>query len=128
MMWRLRRCSDEGRVHTGSVSKVDENPGMVWFWRDLRLEDNPAWATAIAVHDRIVAVFVIEDASMKAAGNVHRDNRPHVTRPQQNRSRCPFTPSAVSPCTISPAGHRLWMTTPTCVAYRTLDTAKRTLK
>lgn len=34
--------------------------GVCWFRRDLRLDDNPAWADATSRHDRVVAVFVVE--------------------------------------------------------------------
>ncbi len=47
--------------------------GVVWFRRDLRLEDNPAWAAATSAHDEVVAVFVIEAVLMKAAGAIRRD-------------------------------------------------------
>ena len=32
--------------------------GLVWFRKDLRLTDNPAWAAATAKHDQVVALFV----------------------------------------------------------------------
>ena len=34
--------------------------GVVWFRRDLRLEDNPAWAAATSRHDEVVALFVLD--------------------------------------------------------------------
>jgi len=34
--------------------------GVVWFRRDLRLEDNPAWAAATAGHDSVTALFVLD--------------------------------------------------------------------
>ncbi len=48
-------------------------PGVVWFRRDLRLDDNPAWAAATAEHDEVVALFVVEPVLMAAAGE-HRRN------------------------------------------------------
>ena len=33
---------------------------MVWFRRDLRLGDNPAWNAATSRHERVVALFVID--------------------------------------------------------------------
>ena len=33
---------------------------VVWFRRDLRLSDNPAWVAATREHDRIAALFVID--------------------------------------------------------------------
>ncbi len=41
---------------------------IVWFRRDLRLDDNPAWAAATEAHDEIVPVLVIEPALLDAAG------------------------------------------------------------
>lgn len=34
--------------------------GIVWFRKDLRLRDNPAWATATRDHERVVALFVVD--------------------------------------------------------------------
>ena len=34
--------------------------GVVWFRRDLRLLDNPAWAAATRRHHRVVALYVVE--------------------------------------------------------------------
>ena len=34
--------------------------GLVWFRKDLRLTDNPAWAAATSDHDTVVALFVID--------------------------------------------------------------------
>ena len=36
------------------------NSGLVWFRKDLRLTDNPAWAAGTANHDEIQALFVID--------------------------------------------------------------------
>jgi deoxyribodipyrimidine photo-lyase len=36
--------------------------GVVWFRRDLRLDDNPAWAGATHAHDEVIALFVIDPA------------------------------------------------------------------
>ncbi|MDH3605854.1 MAG: DNA photolyase family protein [Acidimicrobiia bacterium] len=35
---------------------------IVWFRRDLRLDDNPAWAAATAGHDQVTALFVLDPA------------------------------------------------------------------
>ncbi|MGI9621209.1 MAG: cryptochrome/photolyase family protein [Acidimicrobiales bacterium] len=50
----------------------DQNPGIVWFRRDLRLSDNPAWAAATARHERVVALFVLEPELLRAAGPIRR--------------------------------------------------------
>jgi deoxyribodipyrimidine photo-lyase len=34
--------------------------GLVWFRRDLRLGENPAWSAATSRHERVVALFVID--------------------------------------------------------------------
>jgi deoxyribodipyrimidine photo-lyase len=34
--------------------------GLVWFRRDLRLADNPAWAAATSDHERVTALFVLD--------------------------------------------------------------------
>ncbi len=64
-MWSL--------VHTGSVDEVDAAAGVVWFRRDLRLDDNPAWAAATAAHDQVVALFVLEPRLLNASGPIRRD-------------------------------------------------------
>jgi len=42
--------------------------GVVWFRRDLRLEDNPAWATATRHHRDVVALLVLDPALLDVAG------------------------------------------------------------
>lgn len=41
--------------------------GLVWFRRDLRLDDNPAWAAATSTHREVVALFVIDPALFERA-------------------------------------------------------------
>ncbi|MEX2279154.1 MAG: deoxyribodipyrimidine photo-lyase [Acidimicrobiia bacterium] len=36
--------------------------GIVWFRKDLRLRDNPAWAGATNDHEHVVALFVVDPA------------------------------------------------------------------
>jgi deoxyribodipyrimidine photo-lyase len=45
----------------------------VWFRRDLRLDDNPAWAEATSRHDEVVALFVLEPRLLASAGDKRRD-------------------------------------------------------
>jgi deoxyribodipyrimidine photo-lyase len=45
----------------------------VWFRRDLRLEDNPAWWAATATHREVVGLFIFERRLMNAAGPIRRD-------------------------------------------------------
>jgi deoxyribodipyrimidine photo-lyase len=40
-------------------------PGVVWFRRDLRLTDNPAWADATERHNEVVALFVLDPALLR---------------------------------------------------------------
>ena len=45
---------------------------IAWFRRDLRLEDNPAWARATLEHDEVVAVFVRDPMLIERAGSFRR--------------------------------------------------------
>ncbi len=45
---------------------------LVWFRRDLRLDDNPAWATATAEHDRVLPLFVLDRLLLDRAGPFRR--------------------------------------------------------
>lgn len=46
---------------------------LVWFRRDLRLDDNPAWAAATADHDTVEALFVLDQRLLTAAGSLRRN-------------------------------------------------------
>ena len=46
---------------------------IVWFRRDLRLDDNPAWAAATSEHDRVVPLFVLDNRLLERAGPFRRD-------------------------------------------------------
>jgi deoxyribodipyrimidine photo-lyase len=43
---------------------------VVWFRRDLRLVDNPAWAAATASHERVTALFVLDPVVLGRAGPI----------------------------------------------------------
>lgn len=43
--------------------------GLLWFRRDLRLDDNPAWSRATSEHGRVVALFVVDPALFDAASS-----------------------------------------------------------
>src|SRR4051812_34255017 len=47
-----------GRLRTADVPTL----AIVWFRRDLRLHDHPALVTALREHDRVVPLFVLDDA------------------------------------------------------------------
>ena len=42
--------------------------GVVWFRRDLRLSDNPAWSAATRDHDAVRALFVLDPRLWRTAG------------------------------------------------------------
>jgi len=46
---------------------------LVWFRKDLRLADNPAWAAATTDHDEVEALFVLSDRLLEAAGSLRRN-------------------------------------------------------
>ncbi len=50
---------------------------VVWFRRDLRLADNPAWAAATADHDEVTALFVVDPRLWDSAGP-HRGPQLHA--------------------------------------------------
>lgn len=45
---------------------------VVWFRRDLRLNDNPAWAAACAAAPRVTALYVLDPALLGGAGAMRR--------------------------------------------------------
>ena len=46
---------------------------LVWFRRDLRLRDNPAWANATLDHDAVEGIFVLDPRLVDGAGALRRD-------------------------------------------------------
>jgi deoxyribodipyrimidine photo-lyase len=46
--------------------------GLVWFRRDLRLDDNPAWAAATTECDAVVPLFVLDPRLLDHAGPYRR--------------------------------------------------------
>jgi len=46
---------------------------LVWFRRDLRLTDNPAWAAATTDHEAVEAIFVLDQRVPDSAGEARRD-------------------------------------------------------
>jgi deoxyribodipyrimidine photo-lyase len=47
---------------------------LVWFRRDLRLSENPAWVAATREHALVQAVFVLEPSLWEAAGVLRREH------------------------------------------------------
>ena len=58
-------------LRLGGVTVSDEI-GLVWFRRDLRLEDNPAWAAATAERQYVVPVYIIDPRLMASVGPFRR--------------------------------------------------------
>ncbi len=46
--------------------------GLVWFRRDVRLDDNPAWAAATVEHDHVLPLFVLDSLLLDRAGPFRR--------------------------------------------------------
>ena len=53
------------------MTVVDEI-GLVWFRRDLRLRDNPAWAAATSQHRFVVPLFVLDPRVLARVGPFRR--------------------------------------------------------
>src|SRR4051812_14935467 len=49
-----------------------EEIGLVWFRRDLRLADNPAWAAAVGERSAVVPLFVLDRRLLDRAGPFRR--------------------------------------------------------
>ena len=58
-------------THNELVKHIDTR-AIVWFRRDLRLDDNPAWEAAVTTHREIVPLFVLDSRLMAAAGVFRR--------------------------------------------------------
>ena len=46
---------------------------LVWFRRDLRIANNPAWSAATTDHDEVTALFVLDRRLLGAAGSLRRN-------------------------------------------------------
>ncbi|MFW2339193.1 MAG: cryptochrome/photolyase family protein [Acidimicrobiia bacterium] len=65
------------KVHQDRLE--EQTTGLVWFRRDLRLRDNPAWGAATSQHARVVALFVL-DPTLFRAGTPRSDHLLHQLR------------------------------------------------
>ena len=45
---------------------------LVWFRRDLRIANNPAWSAATTDHDEVTALFVLDRRLLATAGSLRR--------------------------------------------------------
>jgi deoxyribodipyrimidine photo-lyase len=61
--------------------------GIVWFRRDLRLDDNPAWAEATASCRTVLALFVLDPRLVGPSGPARRDRLFGDLRALQQRLR-----------------------------------------
>ena len=61
-----------GRCSGGQRRRSVTTRAVVWFRRDLRLGDNPAWAAATQSVDRVVALYVLDPILFAAAGQSRR--------------------------------------------------------
>jgi deoxyribodipyrimidine photo-lyase len=48
---------------------MTDDLGIAWFRRDLRLDDNPAWAAATAEHATVLPLYVVDPALLDRAGD-----------------------------------------------------------
>lgn len=55
----------------------DRFPGLMWFRRDLRLEDNPAWSAATSQHREVTALYVLDDRLLRSTGPFRRRQLVH---------------------------------------------------
>ncbi|NNC42156.1 MAG: deoxyribodipyrimidine photo-lyase [Acidimicrobiia bacterium] len=46
---------------------------VMWFRRDLRLDDNPAWSAATSEHGEVTALFIVDQRLLDAAGDLRRN-------------------------------------------------------
>lgn len=51
---------------------MSEDLAIVWFRRDLRLDDNPSWAAATSEHDAVLALFVLDPRLLRPAASSRR--------------------------------------------------------
>lgn len=51
---------------------VTDAPAVVWFRRDLRLDDNPAWSSATSSHTSVLALFVLDPRVLDPSGPARR--------------------------------------------------------
>ena len=61
-----------GRCAVPPTASAPSNHQVVWFRRDLRLLENPAWSAATAAADEVTALFVLDPALFDAAGPFRR--------------------------------------------------------
>ena len=60
------------RTLVSALMTISDEIGLVWFRRDLRLDDNPAWAAATSHHRFVVPLFVIDPRLLARVGPFRR--------------------------------------------------------
>jgi len=63
-----------GRSDTANGGRF---PGLMWFRRDLRLDDNPAWSAATSQHREVTALYVLDDRLLRSTGPFRRRQLVH---------------------------------------------------
>ena len=97
-----------GRLDTGApLSDAMTSRAVVWFRRDLRLEDNPAWAAATARADRVTALYVLDPVLLEGRRRIPADTALGTSR-RARRDPAPASAGASScargtPTTLVPA-------------------------
>jgi len=66
---------------------MTEDLSIVWFRRDLRLDDNPAWAGATAQSSAVLALFVLDQRLLGPSGSARRERLFGDLRALQDRLR-----------------------------------------
>ena len=64
---------DTPRSPAASATARADQTALVWFRRDLRLHDNPAWASATQAAASITALYVLDDALLATAAPYRRN-------------------------------------------------------
>jgi len=66
---------------------MTDDLSLVWFRRDLRLEDNPAWAGATAESSTVLALFVLDRRLLGPSGSARKERLFGDLRALQDRLR-----------------------------------------
>lgn len=65
-------------MHQPGPQGVDARIGLLWFRRDLRLADDPAWAAATVDHERLTALYVLDHAEARRRALAAYDDVRHA--------------------------------------------------
>src|SRR5262249_7451903 len=70
--WPDTRVADRPDNSYARCMTASDEIALVWFRRDLRLDDNPAWAAATSACKYIVRLYVIEPQLLESVGPFRR--------------------------------------------------------